>query len=236
MDTVQYDKLVFPAELHAYVREVTFETRSRDLPPGWESFIIYHPATNQYYSSKSVGPLQYYDLVRTKQPWHRWDKVAHALRQMLETSSTFQFFVLNLRSRAIVEGYLANIGLRRVNTKMGDVTGQEHVLFRVYSPLNKITRYAVAPISTPREELIEKVNVSMAKWLGSHTRVNQQLRKTMRVALRSQFDINRSVFEKESIVTATNKLVGKKHNEFRVISMHENIQAIGDFVRATTGG
>lgn len=219
-----------------YVREIASPSAQSAVPPGWTGIIVYHPPTNQYYSSKTVHPFDYFDLLKTKLPESKWEDLAASLKQMLSSNHVFQFFVLHTKSRAIVEGWMAEMGKRRISTRMGDTATQEHVLFKVYSPFNKVTRYITAPVSTPQEEIITQANTSIARWLKSHSKMNQELRKNMRVALRCVFGAVPAVFEPESVISRTNKLAGKKHNEFRAITTHENIEAIMDFARMTQGG
>jgi hypothetical protein len=233
---ITYDPIVIPDRLRMYVREIASPPVQDVVPPGWSGIIVYHPATNQYYSSKTVRPFDYFNLLRSRQPEKKWEDLAVSLKQMLAINHTFQFFVLHTKSRDIVEGWMAEMGKRRISTRMGDTATQEHILFKVYSPFNKVTRYITAPLTTPHEKIIAQANTSISTWLKSHSRMNQELRKNMRVALRCVFGAVPVIFEPESVVSSTNKLVGKKHNEFRAITTHENLQAMMDFARATQGG
>jgi hypothetical protein len=233
---ISYDKLVLPDNLRPYVRELVPVTWDRDIPPGWDGLVIYHPATNQYYSTKSINPVQYYELLKTQYPDSVWKSVAVPLKLMLSSHPDFQMFVLHRRSREVVEKWFADNGKIRVTTKMGQAAEAQHVMFKVFSPYNKFTRYVTAPVDTPKEKLIEQANKSMGKWLGSNSKLHNNERTTMRVALRSLFQPNMEVFEPESVVTSTNYLSQAHHGQFRRISQNKNMEAIREFIRNTTRG
>lgn len=233
---ITYNTLTIPDNLRAYVREIKLPVNDNDVPPGWTGVIVYHPPTDQYYSSNTVRPLDYHNLVLTKEPESKWKELAVSLRNLLTTNHTFQFFVLHVRSRNIVEGWLAEMGKRRVTTRMGETATELHVLFKVFSENNQVARYVTAPLSTPHEKIIAQANESMARWLGSQVKKDLAMRQTMRIALRSVVEVNHRVFEKESRVMATNLIADKQHSEFRVICRDQNLLAIKEFIRKTTGG
>jgi hypothetical protein len=233
---IEYDKLAIPQDLKAFVMEFTSATRGADIPPGWDGIIIYHPATNQYYSSKTINPWEYSDMLRSRSPQSLWATVAVALREMLDTHRQFQMFILNRKARGVVETWLAEIGKKRVATKMGQAANGVHVMFKVYSPFNKFTRYVTAPGDTPNEKLIEQANRSIKIWLGSAANKNSNERQTIRVALRYFTSSSTEAFEDKSVVSRTNLLNGYKHNEFRIVTQRQNLTAIREFVSNTTGG
>lgn len=234
--SVEYDRLVIPQQLRSVLREVVKGVPDREIPISWYGIMVYHPATQQYYSTKSVRPLEYERTIRTRHPVATWNLIARSLQTLLNINHDFQFFVLHTKARHDVEGWMANQGFRRVSTKMGDCADEEHVLFKVYSPYNKIARYVSGPASMPKEQAIKLVNTSMATWLSSIAKQNRTVRETMQVALRSRIIINTRVFEDASEVTRTNLLVGKKHKEFRSICADQNLNAVLDFIRGTTTG
>lgn len=233
---ISYDQIAIPDHLRVFVRELTPSSQATDIPPGWDGLIIYHPATNQYYSTKSINPLEYCEILRTRYPNAWWQVVAVALKNMLNTHPQFQAFVLNRKSRGVVEKWLLDIGKTRVATKMGQTADGEHILFKVYSHENKVTRYVSAPAGTSKDKLIEQANISMRIWLASKARMYSQERSTMRVALRSMTTPNPQVFEDEAIVTCTSLLRDVKHSQFRRVSQSKNLEAIREFISNTVCG
>jgi hypothetical protein len=233
---VVYDKLVLTEEIAGYMREVIKGTVPREIPMGWSGLIVYHNASNSYYSSKSQHPIEYEKILRTHQPPSRWEGVALALRRLLEQHPDYQFFVLPVVARPKVEHWLALQGKGRIATKMGDAAEDYHVLFKVTSPFNKFTRYVAAPSRTLHKDLIAKANISINHWLASFADLNRHERNVMRVALRAQTKSFPAIFEEKSEVTPTSLLNGRTHNEFRAITMQMNIGAIQEFIRKTTHG
>lgn len=232
---IDYDKLVLPDHIKVFAREVIKGQAQISVPASWQAIMIYHPATSQYYATKSATPFHYEQIVRERlQP--RYDNLAIALRNMLEVHPQFQFFILSTKARGMVEKWMASIGKRRIATRMGEAATEEHVLREVYSPFNKVKRYVGAPASHSHRQVIGAANTSMAQWLASSASQHKHERETMRVALRSRFDPNRGVFEREATVTATTGFEGCKHNEFRSILMEKNLQAIREFIQSTVTG
>lgn len=231
---VDYPKLNIPPHIARFLCEIDNGIIKGRLLNNWTGILIYHPATNSYYSSKSNDPGKYESIVREKTPT-KWPSIALALRKLLDVDPNFQFFALPLIARAEVESWMASIGKRRVATKMGEKTNVIHVMFEVTSIYNKVTRYLVAPLTTSREEIIKAVNKGMANWLKSTSPAYHNERSTLQIALRSRSQINKEVFEPESSVIATNLLDGYTHNQFRNRCMMLNAEAARDFVRATTG-
>lgn len=233
---VTYDKLTFPPNVAIYVREIVQGKPLKTIPAGWNGLIIYHPASNQYYSSKSEDPLFYEEIIRTRLPVGRWEGTALSLRNLLDHHPDYQFFVTSMRSRTTVEMSLANMGKARVATKMGAMSTDYHVLFEVSSPFNRMTRYVCAPSQTPQEDLIAQANDSIDNWLKSKARIHGPERRTMRVALRYNSPNMPPVFEEKSEVTATPLLNGVEHRKFRTITMQKNLEAIQAFIHRTTFG
>lgn len=229
---ISYPKLILDPHIASQLREVVGGVASKEIPSSWKGIIIYHPATNQYYSTKSKEPLVYEEVIRTK-PTGKWDKIALALRKLFNTDGTFQFFVMHVSIRPVVEQWLASQGKVRVTTKMGDAAEVMHVMFKVTSPFNKVSRFVVAPANEPREDLIAKANSGMALWLKSHSSNMRSERNTLQIALRSRMQVNNRVFEKESEVIATNLLNGYTHNQFRSHTRLLNELAVKEFVRLT---
>lgn len=231
---IDYPKLHIAETIAPFMREIVNGVPVTPVPRGWCGILIYHPATEQYYSTKSVSPMTYERIVR-EQKGPRWDTIAIALRKMLEHHPAYQFFILPVQARQTVEGWLSHQGKRRVATAMGEAANSEHVVFKVYSANNKFTRYVTAPCNTPREKIIAQANTSIAEWLKSTSSVNKHERDTMRVALRSLPNINYKVFEETAEVQSTNLIANKNHSEFRSVCINMNLKAIREFIMATTG-
>lgn len=233
---IDFQRIVFPESLRLFIREVIDGVPATSVPKGWAGILIFHPATGQYYSTKSKEPLHYEKIVRLRlEP--RWSDIAVALQKMLQHHRDFQFFILPVQARPEVEGWLASQGHHRVSTMMGEgETGGILVLFKVYSPYNKMTRYVTTLSSTPKEKIIKQANAGFAAWLSSGTKMNRHERETMRVAARSKFFTNTKVFEDNSLVTSTNLLDNHTPNEFRAICAEMNIRAVREFILETTRG
>lgn len=232
---IDYPRLEIPAEFKVLVREVVDGTGIGPIPRGWTGILIYHPATAQYYATTSRTPMTYEEIIRLRiEP--RWSRIAIALRKMLEHTPEYQFFILPMQARPTIERWLSHNGKRRIATKMGEAQVGRHVLFEVYSPYNKITRYVSAPSTISREDIISLANISLARWLKSSTTIHKHERETMRIALRSKFAVNGKVFESESVVNPTNLLEGHNSNEYRTISSDLNFKAIQHFIASTTIG
>lgn len=232
---IYFPRLDIPDHLKGMMREVVDGVLLTSLPTSWTGIMIYHPATNQYYATKSQNPMAYEEIVRTRQE-PRWSALAISLRKMLEHSPDYQFFILAMQARPTIEQWMASQGKRRITTRMGEANSGERTLFQVYSPFNKVTRYVVSFVNTPTDEVIEKANASMAQWLGSKSQTHRHERETMRVALRSKFTTNTKIFEKESVVTDTHALYRHSDNEFRSVCMNMNFNAILTFIQNTTRG
>jgi hypothetical protein len=233
---IQFQRISVPEDFDNSFLEVINGVPVIDIPKGWSGIMIFHPATKQYFCTKSVNPLQYEEIVRLKKE-PRWSSIAVALNKMLDHHPDFQFFVLHTRARPIVEKWMAFQGYSRIATKMGEGTSEPSTLFKVYSPANKITRYVVAPHESSHSKLLKQANSSFAAWLASGTWVNRQERVTMRAATQSNgYKTNAKVFEKESVVTRTDLLNGLKDNEFRAVCTKFNLQAAREFIQATVRG
>lgn len=226
-----------PPNIAMYAIEITNGAPARPVPVNYEGIMVYHPATQQYYSTKSKDYRAYERMVRERDPkTTNWAKAALVLRKLFAVNESYQFFVLPVKTRHVVEEWMASQGYRRVVTKMGEAANVRHVMFKITSQLNKVARYVVAPESEPREDLIASANKGLANWLRSTAGQHRNERNTMRIALRSQWTINNRVFEPESLVERTNYLDGYKHNEFRTLTMRYNEEEIIRFVRATITG
>ena len=232
---IDFQRVSFPQDLRIFAREVVDGVPVTSIPKGWEGILIFHPATGQYYSTKSENPLKYEEIVRLRlEP--RWSDIAVALQKMLNHHRDFQFFILPVQARPEIERWLASQGHRRISTMMGEGAAEPRALFKVYSPINKVTRYVVALPSSSRVKIIAQANAAMGTWLASPIRRNQSERKNMLIALRSRNAINTKIFEKGSEITRTDLLVGKRDNEYRTICMDMNLQAIREFIRSTVTG
>lgn len=224
--------LVVTPNMQVFLREVTSETKEEDLAYR-KGIMIYHPATGSYYATWSKNPLEYRKILNTR-VGPKWEAVALVLRKMLSVDPHFQFFVLPISARATVERWMADQGKLRVVTKRGEAADQEHILFQVYSYQNKFTRFVCAPADTTSEEVIAIANESMTRWLTSRAHKNKHERETMQVALRARFGVKIDTIERTARVSRTDLFRNVKHNEFssRVTAM--NLQAIRDFILATT--
>lgn len=232
---VDYPKLIIPEELKPFIREVIPGQGLAHVPRGWTGIMIYHPATEQYYSTKSDTPAVYEQVIR-EQKGARWENTAIALRKMIDHHPGYQFFVLPVLARETIEGWMAKNGKRRVSTCMGEAAVVGHVAFKVYSPYNRIARYITAPVDTPREKIITQANSGMAGWLKSSSQVNRHERETMRVALRSKSVVNTKVFEPTAEVTRTGLVDGLPYGRFRSVCNNMNLQQIRNFIATTTMG
>lgn len=232
---IGYQSLAIPPHIQNYVREIKNGVAQRQIPLGWEGIIVYHPATDQFYGTKSKNPVHYEEIIRTKTP-REYPSVAVVLRKLLEQDDQYQFFVFAIGARATVEGWFASMGKRRVVTRMGEAAKVKHVMFRATSLNNKFTRYVIAPSTSTKEELIKAVNKGIASWLKSTSSVHRHERATMQIALRSRMQVNTEVFEPESEVFIDNDLSGLKHNQFRNFCMGRNIEEIKGFILRTTQG
>ena len=233
---IDFQRLTIPDTIKLLVREVIDGVPVGNLPGGWNCITIFHPATKQYYSTKSINPLHYEEIVRLRlEP--RWTRIAVALRKMLDHHPEYQFFIMPHQARPHVEGWLSSSGMRRIATCMGEGESNDLlVLFKVYSPYNKMTRYVTAASSAPKEKIIKQANSGFAAWLGSGTRMNRHERETMRVAARSKFLTNTKVFEDSSIVARTNLLIGRTPNQYRALCTEMNIRAVREFILSTARG
>ena len=232
---IDFQHVHIPTELQNFTKEVVNGVPVTSIPKGWPGILIYHPATQQYYSTKSVEPLRYEEIVRLRQE-PRWSSIAIALRKMLDNHSDFQFFIFPMVARPGVENWMASQGYQRIATRMGEGDTKDLILFKVYSRLNKTTRYITASSTTPKEKIIKQANTGYTAWLASGTRVNHHERETMRDATRSKFSTNTKVFEQESKVERTNLLAGHTANEFRAICSEMNIKAVREFIQSTVTG
>ncbi|BAW19161.1 hypothetical protein [Ralstonia phage RP31] len=230
---ISHSKLVITDDIRVLLREVTPTTQKGDIP-FWKGIMVYHPSTGQYYATWAKNPLAYYSTLRTRFG-PKWDKVALTVHQMLEHNTEFQFFVLPIHGRPTVEQWMALQGKKRVATMRGDAAEQIHVLFQVYSPFNKVTRFVCAPGDTPKDVVIKKANESMLRWLGSPAKQNKHERDTMRIALRTLFSNKTNPFETTAQVIRTNQFANVKHNEFTSRVTQLNLQAIRNFILDTTG-
>ncbi len=230
---ISYDKLVFADHVKSLVREVTDGVPSAEIPGSWDCFLVFHPATRTFYSSKSNAVLVYEEVIR-KRLSPRWDSIAIALRRMLERNSAFQFFVFSKTARPTVEHWLNSQGFSRIATKMGEGVSPHRVLFRVYSHENKIMRFVSAPSNTSELEVIAQANKSFKTWLASTSGINRHERTTMRVATRSKTVANSSVFEATSVVTPTALFDGRPVREYRSLCMEYNLNSIKTFIANTT--
>lgn len=233
---IDFQRLIIPDNIKLLVREVIDGVPVGNIPGGWNCITIFHPATKQYYSTKSINPLHYEEIVRLRSE-PRWTRIAVALRKMLDHHPEYQFFIMPHQARSHVEGWLTGQGMQRIATCMGEgETSDALVLFKVYSPYNKMTRYVTAANSASKEKIIKQANSAFAAWLASGTRMNRHERETMRVAARSKFLTNTKVFEDSSIVARTNLLIGRTPNQFRALCTEMNIQAVREFILNTTRG
>lgn len=235
MNLVAYPELIFAPSVASFIREIVDGKPVTNIPKGWTGILIYHNATGQYYSTKSVKPMEYEEIIRErKEP--RWSGIAIALHSLLKQDSQYQFFILPLQARPAIEKWLADHGKRRVATRMGEAAKVEHVLFKVYSPYNKFTRFVAAPSDTIPAKIITKANAGLLQWLKAQTNIHKHERDTMRVALRGKITNNVKVFDRESVITHSHFLSGSKHNQFRTIVTELNFNAIRDFILATVTG
>ena len=232
---IGYEPLTIPPHLQNYIREIKDGVVERPIPLGWEGIVVYHPATNQFYGTKSKNPAHYEEVIRTKTPRYYPD-VALSLRKLLDHDNQYQFFVFAIGARATVEGWLASIGKRRAATRMGEAAKVKHVMFRVTSQFNKFTRYVIAPSTATREELIKAANKGIAAWLQSTASAHRHERATMQIALRSRMQVNKEVFEPTSEVFVDNDLNNLQHNQFRNHCANWNLVAVKDFIHKTTTG
>lgn len=216
----------------AFTREIVDGVCVKEVPSAWKSILIYHPATDQYYATKSVHPLEYEAVLRNRSA-PRYAALAISLRKLLDINSTFQFFVLHQAGRVEIEDWLASIGKRRVTTKMGQGATPDREIFEIYSPQNKLTRYVSAPFDTPATKLISQANKAMAQWLSSTSSENRQERLSMQVALRSLGKTNTKVFEDTSVIRLTPLLCGQPHNRYRTICTENNLIQIKNFILST---
>lgn len=231
---ISYPKLILDPHIASQTREVVNGIVNKEIPLGWQGVIIYHPATNQYYSTKSKTPLALEEIVRLK-PAAKWDRLSLALRKLFAIDGTFQFFITHISLRPTIEQWLASRGKVRVITKMGEAANIIHVMFKVTSLYNKVSRYVIAPADETQANLIAKANAGIAMWLKSHSSHMRTERNTLQVALRCRMQVNNRVFEKESEVIATNLISSMKHSEFRGYTRLMNELAAKEFLRSTMG-
>jgi hypothetical protein len=233
---VEYEKLTRPPQISHYLREIVNGVPEREIPKAWEGILIYHPATNQYYTSTS-GDIEFYELVVREKPYQRYKALALVLRRLLNIHPQYQFFVMPMQSRGLVENWLASQGKVRVATRRGEAMEEEHGVFRVYSPFNKVERYVAAPLSTPEEKLVSKANLQFGRWLRTESTEHEADRETMRVALRSKTLTPSRIFDKNTARVARCSVPDGVCA--RNISAHVaflNLEAVKEFVRKTTTG
>lgn len=230
---ISFNKLVFADQIKGLVREVVNGTPTAPIPASWNYFLVYHPETHTFYSSKSTDPLIYEEIIR-KHLEPRWKDIAIALRRMLDRNTVFQFFVFSKTARPTVEHWLIQQRINRVATKMGEGKAPQRVLYKVYSQYNAIMRFVSAPANTSVIEIIAQANKSMKEWLESTSGVNRHERVVMRTATRSKTIANNNVFEATSIVTATALFNRVPTREYRALSMQYNLDAIKGFIANTT--
>lgn len=229
-----YPTLIFDPGTAIFVREIKEGIPNKPIPPGWETIIVYHPSTNQYFTSKTKDPYAYELLLRNKEDPKR-KKLALVLLKLFAHNEQYQFFVLPLTARAVVERWLGSQGKRRVVTKMGEAAKEVHVMFQVESPFYNIVRYVVAPASESAESIIDKANESMTKWLRSSSTHLRHERNILRIATGSRNVTNEKVFDKQNcIVKPTDLLNGYTHNQFRSRTRELNEKAARKFVFNTT--
>lgn len=232
---VTFQQISFPDNIKGLVREVVSGVPDGEVPDSWQCVMIFHPATGQYYSTKCKYPLRYETVVYLR-TGASWAKVAVVLRRMLKQHPQFQFFIHSIQARPQVEKWMADQGYVRVSTKMGEGAAEPRVLFKVYSPFNRIARYVSASPLDSKAMIIARANASFASWLASPTRKNYNEHKTMCIALRSKNAVNTRVFEKEAVITKTDLLKGRRYGEYRVICARANLKAIHEFIRSTVTG
>lgn len=232
---INFQRINFPEHLHLFAREVIDGIPVNVIPKGWEGILIFHPATGQYYSTKSKDPIKYEEIIRLRlKP--RWENIAVSLQKMLNYHPDFQFFVLPVQARPQIEQWMASLGHRRIATMMGEGAGEPRVLFKVYSPFNKVSRYVVASPTLSKTKIIAQANTALSTWLSSPVSRNQSERTSMCVALRSLNIVNSKVFEEESIITKTNLLFGYRDNEYRTVCTKMNLMATKEFIQNTVSG
>ena len=229
---ISYDKIVLSKDLKKMTREIIDGVSSSDVPLAWTGIIVYHPATKSFYSTTSKEPFAYEEIIR-KHLEPRWSKIAIGLRRLLARHEDFQFFVMPLVARTFVEEWLWNNGNKRISTLMGEGAEPDRVIWQVYSPYNRFTRYVSAVADAKREDVIKQANSGLAQWLGSPSKTSRHERLTMQVALRSRVEVNREVFEPTALVNKTNLLNGQPHNAYRSVCMTHNAKAIKDFILNT---
>lgn len=233
---VEYDKLVRPSHISHYLREIVNGVPEKEIPAAWEGILIYHPATNQYYTTVS-GDTAFYEQTVREKPYQRYKALALVLRRLLDMHPQFQFFVMPTQSRPVVEAWLASQGKVRVATRRGEAMMEEHGVFQIYSPFNKINRYVAAPLSTPQENLVSKANLQFGRWLRTESTENESLRNTMRVALRAKAVTPTRVFDTGTAVifrlSVPPDVIARNVSSYVA---YLNLEAVKDFVRNTTTG
>lgn len=233
---VEYDKLNRPSHISHFLREIVNGIPERDIPAAWEGILIYHPATNQYYTSMS-GDVLGYELIVREKPYQHWKNKALVLRRLLDMHPQYQFFVMPTTARGVVETWLASQGKRRVATMRGEAMTEEHGVFQVSSPFNKVDRYVAAPLSTPAEKIVSKANLQFNRWLRTETLDNESIRNTLRVALRARSIEPRKVFDKTTALVLRAPVPEEVcARNISAYIAHMNLEAAKDFIKKTTTG
>lgn len=204
------------------------------VPVYWDSFFVYFKATRKYYAGVTKNFKEYLSGILNKNS-AKHKSLPKALLYQLQNSDDIEFIVTSRNMRTDVEKAFSQIGIQRVSTKMGEGEFTRKMMFKVYSPLYKVTRYIVTDANADKEDIIKSVNKAFKHWLDSGSSQYHHLRITLRTATNSLKEINARVFKDTDIVEPVRSMVDVAPNKHRTMVIDYNIQAAKDFLLSTTG-
>lgn len=233
---IDYPLIKVPFEMEQFVVEIVNGFPTRRLPR-WNGIIVYHPASNSYYSTKVKDPLIYEENVRGGKGFASYNNLALVLRRLLDQHALFQLFVVPYEARVIVEQWLSTRHqAKRVITLKGEAATTIPVLYKVSSFNNNFHRYVIAPHGETRENILKKVNAGIIAWLTSTAKLDQSVRTQLRTALRYTATTKLAVFEHNSGILETTYISNFPASHHSSISTKLNLEEVQKFVTRTYNG
>lgn len=228
--------IIIPFNISHMVRvfENNEPPKDNPVPIYWDCFFVYFKATRLYYAGVTCRFKEYLAAINNPNSV-RHKALPKALLKQLKNSTDFQFIVTNRSMRNDVEQAFSKMGIRRVATKMGEGDGGSKVLFKVYSPLYKVSRFVITDHDAKPEDIIRAANKAFSYWLASPSLKDHHLRITLRTATNSLKEINNQVFKEDAMVSRISVLDNIPYNKHRQIAVDENIAAAKRFLLSTTG-
>lgn len=178
---MKHEYPTFTIAEHAEVHLTRVNVKDVDSLPtnGQVSIIVYHRWSRKYYAAKSSNPRQYFTRLLASLRGED-DKLPGILAELSKNNDQFDFAYCNIRARNEVEHAMLNRGYMRVVTPKGSLVNTDHVIFRVYSRTNKVTRYVSCSENSEVRRIVSRANRTLIDWMTKDVFDNLGARHAMR--------------------------------------------------------